>query len=172
MTASETAPSTNPVRRLEAVTNSLIGNPNKHMGALRGFIYMTVASLMVGLMSIFFPKIYERDVNGPVACGFAIAGGIIAIMALSYWLSALHRTDPLADKLTGARSAITIMSLIMCLCLVLVFAYKDQSGGLQLNGLETSVGLTGITLVALFVQYIMMRVMKHAERFSQGADED
>lgn len=170
MTTPSTAPSTPTVRRLEAVTNSLIGNPGKHLGALRGFIYMTVVPMLVGIMSIVFPTIYDRDVNGPVACGFVIAGGVIAIMALSYWLSALHRNDPLADKLTGARSAITIMSLIMGLCLVLVFAYKDQSGGLQLNGLETSIGLTGITLVMLFVQNVMMKVMKHAEQYGQAIE--
>mgnify|MGYP000906847406 CR=1 FL=1 len=172
MTAPATAPSTTPVRRLEAVANSLIGNPNKHMGALRGFTYMVVVSVLVGIVSIVFPTVYSRDVNGPVACGFAIASGVIAIMALSYWLSALHRNDPLADKLSGARSAVTIMALIMCLSLVLIFAYKDQSGGLQLNGLETSIILTGMGLTMLFVQNIMMKIMRHAEQFSTRGDAD
>lgn len=129
----------------------------KHNGAVTGFGVMTFIAFVVGLTSVVFPNVYHRDINGPVATGLFIFGGAFVCIATSYWISAMNKAESFTRRLLGVRTACIIGVAVGIVGFAGTLIYRDQSGGLQMNGLETMLAMCGLMAALLVVQTMMVR---------------
>lgn len=123
----------------------------KHVGSLTGFALSILATVVVGLFSSWFTMDRAREVNGPVAAGIMVVSSLI--IAGFAWYQARIVTDVGHPQkysfYKGMIAAGGIAAAMSAVALIGTVIYRDQSGGLNINGEESMMILA--VLMAIFV---------------------
>lgn len=109
-------------------------------GRLLGLYMLVGVGVAVFGFSVIFPHSYVREVNGPVA------GALVAILAGVLW-GATHYAGTAASnpdirlKVAGIKTAMVFGLATGAIVAVASYAYRGQTGGLQINGIESSLAI-------------------------------
>lgn len=120
-------------------------------GRLIGLFTMIAASLVALGFSIFFPHSYVREVNGPVAGSFVALLAGITWGAIHYAGTSVSSPD-VRRKVAGIKTSMVFGLTTGVVVAVASYAYRGQTGGLQINGIEASLTMLGWFIFSAVVQ--------------------
>lgn len=107
------------------------------IGRLIGLLMLVGLGVLVMGISIYFPRSYVREVNGPVAGTFvAIAASIL--WAATHYAGSAAMNPSTRLKVAGIKTAMVFGLASGAAVAVGSYAYRGQTGGLEINGVEAS----------------------------------
>lgn len=126
-------------------------------GRLLGLYLLVGVGVLVTGFSLAFPHSYVREVNGPVA------GTVVAVIAGILWGSAHYAGNSATNpdtrlKVAGLKTAMVFGLASGAIVAVASYAYRGQTGGLQINGIEASLAILGWFIFSTIVQKIKINL--------------
>lgn len=143
----------------EAEAFSLQLRVTKHKGALFGFALAMLGLVAVGIFSHWYALGRASEVNGPVASGLM---GIIALIISSFawYQSRMVVSTEMYNYYKGLISAGGIIAALSAVAFIGTVIYRDQSGGLNVNGVETVAMMAPLLLVFVIAENIAIRNLR------------
>ncbi len=127
------------------------------LGRLTGLIALVGVGFLATGFSVIFPHTYVREVNGPVA------GTFVAIFAGILW-GAIHYAGAAAAnpdtrlRVAGMKTAMVFGLSSGAGTAVASYAYRGQTGGLQVSGIEASLVMLVWFIFGTVVQKMKIRL--------------
>jgi len=120
-------------------------------GRFIGLLTLVAVGVLVTGFSAIFPHSYVREVNGPVAAT------LVAVIAGVLWGATHYASsgpiDPVIRvKVAGVKTAMVFGLASGAVVAVGSYAYRGQTGGLEINGVEASLGILTWFVFSAIVQ--------------------
>lgn len=129
-------------------------------GRLIGLLMLVGVGVLALGFSVLFPHSYVRDVNGPVAGAFvAIFAGVL--WGATHYAGAGAISPDVRLKVTGMKTAMVFGLATGAVVAVASYAYRGQTGGLEINGTEASLAILAWFIFSTVVQKIKIVLGSH-----------
>lgn len=145
----------------------------KHTGTLFGFVFAIMAAAVVGGICSWFTMDRVREVNGPVAAGIMVVSSLI-IAGFAWYQTRIAYTAGILQKYRFYRGMIVaggISAALAATAFIGTVVYRDQSGGLNINGEETMMILLPFLAIGVFAEIVAVRNLNGGTLRKQEADE-
>ena len=145
----------------------------KHWGAVAGFQVSILVAAAIGGFCSWFTMDRAREVNGPVAAGIMVVGSLI-IVGFAWYQTRIAYTASILQKYRFYRGMIVaggISAAMAATAFIGTVVYRDQSGGLNINGEETMMILMPLLAIGVFAEIVAVRNLNGGTLRKQKVDE-